>query len=137
MQLRPQLIVVLFHWLVSLMAHRGVASHRSNAAEHSQPQQPEWGLTGSALPPNLTLASLVHSQLDQSKWLSLALWVHPMRISCCTAVGLLVSTRVTKNKCFGEDCGAVFEDGGLMELARFYDAAKQNQTRAITRCMMQ
>lgn len=73
MQLRPQLIVVLSRWLVAVVVvdHRGVASHRSNVAEHSRPQQPGLGLTASALRMNLTLVSLVHFQLDQSMSLSL------------------------------------------------------------------
>jgi hypothetical protein len=43
--------------------------------------------------PSSTLDSPVHCQLNQSTWLSLALSVHPTRISSNTAGDLLVSTR--------------------------------------------
>lgn len=93
---------------VSLLALADAAYRHSSAV----PRQSGSALPGAvALRPSSTLASLVHCQLDQSMWSSLVLSEHPTRTACCTAVCLLVSTRLTENiivLAYAAFCGCTF-----------------------------
>jgi hypothetical protein len=99
----------VFAVVVAALVLPDVKFHHSAAECARQPPQPESVHLVLASCPNLTHASPVHRrQSSQSKLSSSALLVHPRRISCYTAVDLLVSTQSYRERFCGFEVSVVF-----------------------------